>query len=301
MASDKTNMNERKICLVTGAGKGIGQAVALRMTAAGNRVFISDYDPDAALSTLQQINEAGFGELADMIVCDVTDPSAVQSMIREIDEKHQRLDILVHCAAIQESSDFFDITADQWRRVVDVNLFGTFCVCQAAASLMRDRADPHAACNGKIITLTSVHDSLPRLCNLHYDASKAGVSLLTREMALALADWRINVNAVAPGVIDTPMNQSLRDDPLKLAVAVGRVPWGRVGTAAEVAKLIAFLASDSADYMTGAIIPFDGGRSLYNGIVTDNDSIDEQAAPTRQQSLWQRIIKIAKNPFSTRT
>ena len=265
---------EGKVCLVTGAGKGIGQAAALEMASAGAHVCLCDLDAEAVESTLRLIEETNVPGEAWSVLCDVTDQAAVRALLSGISARHQRLDILVHCAAVQNEADFFELTAEQWRRVVDVNLFGTFCVCQAAAMLMRDRADPKASCSGKIITLTSIHDNLPRLGKFHYDAAKAGVSVLTREMALALAPWRINVNAVAPGVIDTPMNQGLLENLPGLAAALGRVPWARIGTAAEVARLIRFLASGDADYITGAIVPIDGGRALFSGAVSAPDLLN---------------------------
>jgi NAD(P)-dependent dehydrogenase (short-subunit alcohol dehydrogenase family) len=284
-----------KICLVTGAGKGIGQATALLLARTGATVCICDADQAAAEATRQALAADGLAGQAWVAVVDVTDQQAVSALISEIGEKHQRLDVLVHCAAIQEEAGFFATSAEKWRQVVDVNLFGTFCVCQAAALLMRDRAAGGDGCNGKIITLTSIHDSLPRLGKFAYDASKAGVTALTREMALALADARINVNAIAPGVIDTPMNQHLRDNPQAKEAAVSKVPWQRAGTAGEVARLALFLASDDADYITGAIIPIDGGRSLTSTVTTAPAKPALEAEAARAPSFWEKIRqKISK-------
>lgn len=255
-----------KVCLVTGAGLGIGRETAIQLALAGCHVCFCDISARYAEEALSDLNALKPGCSAWAAIADVADPQAVDFMMADLTRRHGRLDVLVHCAAIQEEHEFFDITPDGWRRIIDVNLTGTLIVCQAAARLMREQFDGIKSA-GKIINLTSIHDQMPRKNKYAYDASKAGISALTREMALALADWRINVNAIAPGVIDTPMNQVLRDDPRAMASAVARVPHGRAGSPSDVARLALFLASAAADYITGAIIPVDGGRSLFSGIV----------------------------------
>lgn len=292
MNNDRGKILEGRVALISGAGNGIGRETALLFAHSGARVYICDNDQAAAESTLQLLADDGLAGQAWLAVVDVTDQAAVSALISEIGEKHQRLDVLVHCAAMLDEAGFFDITAEKWRKTVDVNLFGTFCVCQAAALLMRDRAVEGAECNGKIITLTSIHDTLPRKDKYAYDASKAGVTALTREMALALADFHINVNAIAPGVIDTPMNQGLRDDPQAMQSALQRVPWKRAGTAREIARLVLFLASGDADYITGSIIPIDGGRSLFNSAVYPAGNEPGAAAAVKEPSFWERIKKI---------
>ncbi len=263
--SSERNTLLGKTCLVTGAGAGIGLAAARALAMAGADIILCDIDPDllAAAASLIEAEQGRTDILA--LQGDVRCDLDIDRVFSKIQARLGRLDILVHSAALQQPADFFGLSADAWRKTIDVNLTGTFLVCQAAARLMRSTARPNADCNGKIITLTSIHDILPRCGKFDYDAAKAGVSMLTREMALALSPWRINVNGVAPGVIDTPMNNDLMSDPTELDKAVARVPWSRVGRADEVAGLICFLASEQSNYMTGSILPIDGGRSLNNG------------------------------------
>jgi len=258
---------ETKVALVTGAGQsiagshlsGIGQAVALNLAKAGAYIFVNDWNADAAERTVKMIISQG-GQ-AESVVADVSDENQIIATVDRIQAQHVRIDILVHCAAVQYPVSLFDLQADQWRRVLDHNLFGTFCVARAVAKVMKTQNADEDRSRGKIVLLTSIHDARPRVGKFDYDAAKAGVSQLTRELALALAPDHINVNAIAPGAICTPMNIILEQDGVDKE-AIKKIPWGRMGQSDEVAKLAMFLLSDDADYITGSVIPIDGGRSL---------------------------------------
>lgn len=262
---------KNRIALVTGAGQsteykeliGIGQASALILAEAGAFVYVNDVSQKAAAATVSLIRQKGFQ--AEEVVADVSDENQIKHLMDYVKEHHGRLDILVHCAAIQMPVKLFELTERQWKRVFDVNLFGTFCVCRAAAAIMINQKEQYGNSRGKIVNLTSIHDTHPREDKYDYDASKAGITSLTRELALTLAPNHINVNAIAPGAIRTPMNKEFLTDPKKQVDAVKKIPWGRLGESEEVARLVLFLSSDESDYLTGCVIPVDGGRSLYNG------------------------------------
>jgi glucose 1-dehydrogenase len=256
------HLNE-KVSLITGGGMGIGRAIALLFAQAGSVVYVVDNNEEAAQQTVEIIRSQG-GQAFPFVV-DVTSERCVNAALNEILRSQDRIDILVHCAAVQYAKDFYELTARQWKKVINVNLFGTFCVCRAVAARMEKQDMKTGDNRGKIITLSSIHDIKPRLGKFDYDAAKAGVAQFTRELALLLAPLKINVNAISPGAIRTPMNQNLETDLNARTATVAKIPWGRMGEADEVAQLALFLASDLSGYITGCIIPIDGGRSLYNG------------------------------------
>lgn len=252
-----------KTSLVTGAGNGIGRAVAVRLAKEGSFVYVNDVSLKAANATADYINEMGL--TAVPVASDVSDSLGVKGMIDRISNERHGLDILVHCAAIQTEASFFDLEIDEWKKIIDVNLNGTFNICQACARIMKDNGGPDGRSRGKIVTLSSIHDVIPRLNKFHYDASKGGVAIFTKELALALAPYRINVNSIAPGAIETPMNRGVIENEAVKKHVESRIPWGRMGFSDEVADLALFLVSGASDYITGDIIRIDGGRSLYNG------------------------------------
>jgi glucose 1-dehydrogenase len=177
-------------------------------------------------------------------------------MVAAVVGRFGRIDVLVNNAGIQTERPFLELTADEWQRVLDVNLKGAFLCSRFSAREMIKGG------GGKIINISSIHQAVPRLNRAHYDASKAGLWMLTREMALELAKYNINVNCVAPGAIATPMNRDLLDSPEKMARVVAMIPRGRIGTPEDVARAVLFLASEDADYVTGSVIYVDGGLSL---------------------------------------
>lgn len=252
-----------KTSLVTGAGNGIGRAVAVRLAKEGSTVYVNDVSLEAATSTSDLINEMGLDAVP--VASDVSDSIGVKAMVDRIAAERPGLDILVHCAAIQTEAAFFDIKIEEWKKIIDVNLNGTFNICQACARVMKENEVEEGRSRGKIVTMSSIHDVIPRLNKFHYDASKGGVAIFTKELALALAPYRINVNSIAPGAIETPMNRNVLSDETVKKHVESRIPWGRMGYSEEVADLALFLVSGSAEYITGDIIRIDGGRSLFNG------------------------------------
>ncbi|MEW6276454.1 MAG: glucose 1-dehydrogenase [Bacillota bacterium] len=243
-----------KVSVVTGAGQGIGRSVALLFAREGSCVAVVDCDFEKAVRVAREIVSGGKRALS--VQADVSLENEVRRMVAEVGEYFGRIDVLVNNAGIQTSKPFLELTSDEWQRVLDVNLKGAFLCSQFSAREMIKNS------GGKIINISSIHQAVPRLNKAHYDASKAALWMLTRDMALELARYKINVNCVAPGAIATPMNQDLLDSPEKMARVVAGIPWGRIGTPDDVARAVLFLASEDADYITGSVIYVDGGLSL---------------------------------------
>ncbi|MFH1144988.1 MAG: 3-oxoacyl-[acyl-carrier-protein] reductase [Candidatus Eisenbacteria bacterium] len=241
-----------KVAVVTGAARGIGRAIALALAGRGADVVVSDVDLPGAQATAQEI--AGLGRRALAIACNVSRREDVDTLIDATIAQLGRLDILVNNAGITRDTLLVRMTEEQWDLVLDVNLKGTFFGCQAAAkAMMKARA-------GKIVNVASITGLIGNVGQANYSASKAGVIALTRTAAKELAGRNIQVNAVAPGFIETEMT---RDLPEKARAAfLENVPLKRAGSPEEVAQLICFLASSEADYITGQCVTIDGGLTI---------------------------------------
>ena len=175
-------------------------------------------------------------------------------MFAETVAKFGRIDIVVNNAGIEINTPFLEVTDAQWNKVIAVNLYGSFVVSQVGARQMVKQGE-----GGKIINVSSVHEDIPFPNYTAYCASKGGIRMMMRNLAMELAPHKINVNNIAPGAIATPINQKVLDSPEAKAAAVGEIPWGRFGTPEEVAGVAAFLASRDADYVTGSTYYVDGG------------------------------------------
>jgi len=236
-----------KRVLITGGAGGIGSATAARFLAEGARVAVLDCD-SAALARLGH----GLPGLSGTVCADVSDPKAVAQAFGETEQLFCGLDVLINNAGISLRQPFVDITSDQWRRVIDVNLGGIFYVAQQAAQRML------AGDGGVILNMGSTNGLMGYPYYADYNASKAGVIELTRSMALELAPT-IRVNAVCPGFILTPMQEAEYTPEMQRAFA-DRVPLRRLGRPEDVAGLFAFLASDDAAFITGQCFVIDGGE-----------------------------------------
>lgn len=245
---------QNKVSLVTGAGQGIGKAIALAFASEGSRVVVNDINPDTAHATAQEIITMGGKSLA--IRADVSKKDEVSSMLRELLTNFGRIDILVNNAGIQTETPFLDLSEEEWDRVIDVNLKGAFlCGQLVAREMVKHRG-------GKIINISSVHQFLPRSNIAHYAASKGGMMMLTKVMAIELAKYKINVTCIAPGAVATAMNEDVLNSPQKLTELNSEIPWGRIAEPREIAQCAVYLASDDASYITGSTIYIDGGFSL---------------------------------------
>lgn len=250
-AAERTGGGAVRVALVTGAGQGIGRAVAERLHRDGLAVAVNDLDASRAEAVA-----AALGDRALAVAGDVANAASVGAMTRAVLERHGRIDVLATCAGILHPTRFTQIPEAEWRRTLDVNLTGVFLTMQAVAPAMIARG------YGRIVNVSSTAGkSVSTLGGAHYTASKAGVLGLTRAAARELARHGITVNAVCPGLIDTEMVRA-NVDPDRLEAYRASFPIARLGTPAEVADLVAFLASDQAAYITGAAADINGGDLL---------------------------------------
>jgi len=254
-----------KVAIITGGAMGIGLAIARRLAEAGAAVMIADLDEQAARETAEQI--AARGARSAMMLTDVGVVEDTRAMVRRTVERFSRLDILVNNAGIFPFAAARDVSEQQWDRVLDVNLKGAFFAAQAAAEQMIAQGD-----GGRIVNVASV-DALRPTGNLApYSASKAGLLMLTKALALEFAPHGILVNAVVPGEIVTPgaikVGAELQQErgvavaEMTSAAFLARIPLGRLGQPDDVARVVLFQASGLADYMTGSAIVVDGGYLL---------------------------------------
>ncbi|MCH9007442.1 3-oxoacyl-[acyl-carrier-protein] reductase [candidate division KSB1 bacterium] len=241
-----------KVAIVTGASRGIGRAIALRLAGDGANLVVTATSLERAESVATEIE--ALGRKALPLACDVAEFEQVESLIKGTTEIFSRIDILVNNAGITKDNLLIRMNQEQWDDVIAVNLKGTFnCIRAATKTLMKQRA-------GKIVNITSVVGIMGNAGQANYCASKAGVIGLTKSVARELAARNIQVNAVAPGFITTDMTAALPEEVKEnLSEAI---PLGRMGSPEEVAACVAYLASEDADYITGQVINVDGGMVM---------------------------------------
>ena len=247
--SEMTQDLTGKVAIVTGSARGIGQAIAHALADRGADVVITDVLEDEARATSAEIIARGRRSLA--IRCDVANRQEVENLVHQTATELGRLDILVNNAGITRDALLVRMTDEQWDRVLDINLKGTFLACQAAAKLMMK------ARSGKIVNIASVVGITGNPGQANYSASKAGVIALTKTIARELGSRNITVNAVAPGFIETEMTRQLPEAARK--AFLDNIPANRPGLPEDVANAVCFLCSPSADYITGHCITVDGG------------------------------------------
>jgi len=239
-----------KIALVTGAGRGIGRAIAIALAKEGASIVVNDVDDRLAEETANEVKAMGCKTLA--IRADISSGFEVNRMVETTLRSFGRIDILVNNAGIFSSVPLESMSEDEWDRVMKVNLKGVFLCSQAVVKSMKKQR------SGKIVNIGSLAAKVGGIfAGANYAASKAGVICLTKSLAKQLASYGINVNAVAPGVIETDMTKNwpkdVKEDFLR------QIPLGRFGTPEEVADAVLFLVSDRASYVTGATIDVNGG------------------------------------------
>jgi len=256
---------EGKVALVTGSSQGIGKAIAIRLALAGAKVVINYRShPESADETVKQVNEAGGqchaaegfcdDERGYSIGADLGMVEDVQRLVSESISHFGQVDILVNNAGIEKHAPFWEVDEKSFDAVLNVNLKGVFFATQAVVKHLMETNRP-----GKIINISSVHEELPFPNFAAYCASKGGMKMLARNLAVELAPYGITVNNVAPGAIETPINTKLLNDPEKLSNVLKNIPLGRLGQPNDVAGLVEFLASDDASYITGSTFFVDGG------------------------------------------
>jgi meso-butanediol dehydrogenase / (S,S)-butanediol dehydrogenase / diacetyl reductase len=238
-----------RVAIVTGGASGMGAATARRLAAGGANVMIVDRNPDLATKVAAEIGGASIvGDVADSAFCDGVVAAAVA--------RHARLDVLVNAAGVIVRASGEDTTDEQWSRIMGVNVSGTFYMCRAALRVMKPQR------SGAIVNFGSIWGDLGSAGVAAYCASKGAVHNLTRALAMDHAGDGIRVNAVCPGEVNTPMLQSERAEAVTdqlLAAIASTVPMGRLADPDEIARVVCFLASDDASYMTGAMVSVDAG------------------------------------------
>lgn len=250
--------------LVTGASSGIGQGVAVAFGRAGASVVVNyRSDADGAQETVDAVEQAGGTAFA--VQADVSDPDAVTGLVAEAVRRLGGLDVLVANAGLQRDGAALDLSVDDWRQVIDVNLTGQFLTCQAVARqfVAQGPGAGPARAAGSIICMSSVHDVVPWAGHVNYAASKGGIDMMMRTLSQEWAPRRVRVNAISPGAIKTPINEEAWSTPEAEADLVQKIPYGRVGVVEDVAAAAVWLSGDGADYVTGTTVYVDGGMTTY--------------------------------------
>ena len=250
-----------KSALVTGAAQGIGQACAERLARDGARVMLSDVNADKGAAVVAAIESAS--GTASFTRCDVSKKTEVEALIAATVKAYGGIDILINNAGTIDSADFIDLDIAEFDRVIGVNFRGAFMVAQGAAREMVKQVKAGKA-PGAIVNMSSVnaHFGLPD--HVAYSMSKGGMKQLTAAAAMSLSQYRIRVNAIGPGTINTEIVKAVADNPAAMARIMSRTPLGRMGEPAEIASIAAFLASSESSYITGQTIYPDGGRMVLN-------------------------------------
>lgn len=248
---------KEKVAIVTGACKGIGRAIAVAYARQGAAVVIGDrLCAECGKAVLEEISAAGGRAAA--VQADVSNLSEHEKLVAAAVQQFGRLDILVNSAGIEARESVLQAKPETWEQVIGVNLRGAYFLSSKAASVMA------ASGRGKIINISSVHDTQPLRERAIYSISKGGVRMMTKSLALELAEYGIQVNSISPGAILTDMNRNGLSDPDKRERLIRQIPLRRLGDVQDVAGAAVFLASPESDYVTGATIYVDGGLLLHD-------------------------------------
>ncbi len=243
------NARER-VVVITGAGQGIGAAIARRFADQGARLALVDVNANHLQQLVSSLDDSGCEILP--VIADVANKEQVLRLVEQVTEAFDGIDVLVNNAGIIRDNLISNISEQDWDQVLDVNLKGAFLCCQAVFPTLKSQR------SGKIVNIVS-RAWLGSIGQANYTASKGGLVSLTRSLALEFARFQINVNAVAPGAIDTPMTQGMTEEGRERLIRMQ--PTGKMGKVEDIAAAVAFLASDNAEFITGQVLHVDGGKS----------------------------------------
>lgn len=250
---------QNRVAIVTGAATGIGKAIAIRFAREGAKVVIDFVGkPDSAARVEKEIQDSGAQCIA--VEADVSKPEHVANLFDSAVKTFGRLDIVVNNAGVEKKIAFVDYPLDELQKILDVNLIGPFLVSQAAARQMIRQGQ-----GGRIINISSVHEDLPMPGNAAYCASKGGLRMLARTIAVELANANITVNNIGPGAVFTPIDADVEAKPEFEKALMAEIPLNRWGKPEEIAGLAVYLASDEAGYITGSTYFIDGGMLRQSG------------------------------------
>ena len=248
-----------KVAIITGAATGIGQGIALAFAQEGAKVVVDYFGkPSVTDDTLKKIADAGGEAIA--VDADVSNPGDVASLIQQTVSRFGKLDVLVNNAGIEKKIAFVDFPLDEWQKILSVNLTGPFLCAQAAAKQMIQQGK-----GGRIINISSIHEDLPMPTNTPYCASKGGLRMLMRTIAVELAPHQITVNNIGPGAVYTPIDKEVESNQKLNDEILAEIPLGRWGTPEDIGLMALYLASDEASYVTGSTHFIDGGMLRQAG------------------------------------
>lgn len=274
-----SNNNQKRVVVITGSSRGIGKAIAKEFAKNNYSVLLNARDEKELTETVQEIkNEISDPSQVAYLTGDISEEKICISLIEEAINKFGRINVLVNNAGISGPSQRTNnITSKDWDYVIGVNLRGTFLCTREALKYMTSGSNnnnnniDHVKGNNKdfgydlnfsIINISSVHESIPMPYSAPYSASKGGMEMLTKNIALEVAEKGIRINGIAPGAINTPMNKDIMEDPQKKKQEEEKIPMRRIGEPEEIAKVAFFLASTDASYITGTTVYVDGGLTL---------------------------------------
>src|ERR671915_1978669 len=239
---------KKKIAVVTGSSKGIGKAIVIAF--ANSKQYSGIVTNGRNIDELQRVSDEikSLGCDSIAIVADVSKENDCIRLIKDTIKHYDRIDVLVNNAGIQQDIPFAKTAIEDWYKIISVDLTGPFVCSREAVKQMRKQDNPKGGC---IVNISSVHQTIPKPHYVPYATSKAGIEMMTKTMALELARDGVRANLVAPGAIQTEMNEELKENKNELQKVLKRIPIGRVGSADEIANVVEFIASDKASYITG--------------------------------------------------